>query len=392
MTLSGTIRRSMLFPMMLAGLVLFVLAGPALGTWSIVVVNTETGEVGVASATCNQNSDLKRGAGVIVVGKGAGQAQAWSDSTGVNRTTMANALLAGMTAEEVLDELIATDPDLQSHQYGIADLSGCAAMFTGTKTSDYTGGLTGQVGPIHYAIQGNVLAGENVLLAAEDALVNSTGDLSQRLMASMHAAKLYGGDGRCSCAPVKPASCGSPVIRKAKKKRDRYWKSAHVAYIAIARIGDTDGEFTKKTGFASGDYYLDLNITVTTDIDPVDILQQEYVDWRASRAGHADHLLTEKAITSTSVPGGTGAEETLMIQLIDHDNRLITWGGAAVIVSHDERSAGLSAIGPVIDNKDGSYSCELTPAAGPGTDIFRVVVDDGKGRVILYPFPMLEIE
>jgi uncharacterized Ntn-hydrolase superfamily protein len=372
---------------------LFALASPALATWSIVVVNTETGEVGVGSATCIKDWNLKKAVGVIVVGKGAAQAQAWVDSTGVNRTTMANGLLDGLTAEEVLEELKLTDPDLESHQYGIADLSGCAATFTGNKTGAYTSGLTGQVGPIHYAIQGNVLAGEMVLLAAEDALVNSTGDLGQRVMAAMHAAKFYGGDGRCSCSEFKPESCGSPVIRKAQKKRDRWWVSAEISYLCIARIGDTDGEFTKETGFANGDYYLDLNIKKTVPKkDTVDILQEAYEEWRASRAGHADHLLTEKTITQASVPGGTGAAETLMIQLVDLDNRLITSGGAAVIVEHDDRSAKLSAIGPVLDHGDGTYSCDLIPAAGPGTDIFRVVVDDGKGRVTLYPFPTLEVE
>ncbi|MHC4945196.1 MAG: DUF1028 domain-containing protein [Planctomycetota bacterium] len=393
MAASRSINRIRVFPVVLAGLMLFVLAGPALATWSIVVVNTETGEVGVGSATCIDNWNLKKAVGVIVVGKGAAQAQAWVDSTGVNRTTMANGLLAGLTAEEVLDELKATDPDLESHQYGIADLSGCAATFTGTKTNAYTAGLTGQVGPIHYAIQGNVLAGEMVLLAAEDALVNSVGDLGQRVMAAMHAAKFYGGDGRCSCSEFKPDSCGSPVIRKAIKNRDRWWVSAEISYLTIARIGDTDGEFTKPTGFASGDYYLDLNISKTINkVDTVDILQEAYEEFRASWAGHADHILTQKIVAEKSTPGDNGPTHELLIQLVDIDNRLISWGGAAITVTHDDQSAKLSEIGPVIDHGDGSYSCDLTPAPGSGTDIFRVVVEDGMGRVTLYSFPTLELE
>jgi hypothetical protein len=379
-------------PLILAGAMIVLLTHPAFATWSIVVVNTETGEVGVGSATCIEDFGLKKAVGVIVVGRGAGQAQAWVDYTGINRTTMANGLLAGLDAEAVLEEIKATDPDLQDHQYGIADLSGCAATFTGTNTDAYTGGLTGQVGPIHYAIQGNVLTGEMVLLAAEDALVNTKGDLGQRVMAAMHAAKFYGGDGRCSCNLGSPIACGCPPVRQDLLKREKYWKSAHISYLTIARIGDTDGVFNVKKGFANGDYYLDLNIWKTTKKDPVDILQEAYEEWRASRAGHADHLLTEKTITGASVPGGTGSAETLMIQLVDLDNRLITSGGAAVLVSHDDRSAGLSVIGPVIDHGDGTYSCDLTPAPGPGTDIFRVVVDDGKGRVTLYPFPELEVK
>jgi hypothetical protein len=81
-----------------------------------------------------------------------------------------------------------------------------------------------------------------------------------------------------------------------------------------------------------------------------------------------------------------------LIQLVDIDNRLISWGGAAITVTHDDQSAKLSEIGAMIDHGDGSYSCDLTPAPGSGTDIFRVVVEDGMGRVTLYPFPTLEIE
>ncbi|MHC4945197.1 MAG: DUF1028 domain-containing protein, partial [Planctomycetota bacterium] len=359
MAASRSINRIRVFPLVLAGLMFFVLAGPALATWSIVVVNTETGEVGVGSATCIEDWGLKKAVGVIVVGKGAGQAQAYVDFTGVNRTTIANGLFAGLNADEILDELKATDPELQSHQYGIADLSGCAATFTGNETDDYTNGLTGQVGPIHYAIQGNVLTGEMVLLAAEDALVNKAGDLGQRVMAAMHAAKFYGGDGRCSCNLGTPIACGCPPVRIDLMKRDKKWKSAHISYLTIARIGDTDGVFTLKKGFANGDYYLDLNIWKTTKIDTVDILQGAYEEFRASWAGHADHILTQKIVAEKSTPGDNGPTHELLIQLVDIDNRLISWGGAAITVTHDDQSAKLSEIGAMLDHGDGSYSCDL---------------------------------
>ena len=66
--------------------------------------------------------------------------------------------------------------------------------------------MIGHQGSLKYAIQGNVLTGALVIHQAEQALRTTQGDLSQRLMAAMHAARLAGGDGRCSCnEKYKPA-------------------------------------------------------------------------------------------------------------------------------------------------------------------------------------------
>ena len=52
-------------------------------------------------------------------------------------------------------------------------------------------------------------------------------------MAAMQAARSMGGDGRCSCSPTLPTSCGSPP--------PSFTKSAHIAYMMVARAGDTEG-------------------------------------------------------------------------------------------------------------------------------------------------------
>ena len=61
-----------------------------------------------------------------------------------------------------------------------------------------------------YAIQGNILMGSPVILDVETALRNTPGDLSQKVMAAMEAARDMGGDGRCSCDEQFPESCGTP--------------------------------------------------------------------------------------------------------------------------------------------------------------------------------------
>ena len=64
-----------------AGLAAGVLAGAgaAPATWSIVIVDTRTGEVGVASATCLTGFDLQANTPVLITGVGAATAHAELD-------------------------------------------------------------------------------------------------------------------------------------------------------------------------------------------------------------------------------------------------------------------------------------------------------------------------
>ena len=57
-------------------LALLLAAGPALATWSIVVVNLETGEVCVASATCIEGMNLRGLTPVLIPEIGGAAAQA----------------------------------------------------------------------------------------------------------------------------------------------------------------------------------------------------------------------------------------------------------------------------------------------------------------------------
>src|SRR5262245_14184831 len=81
---------------------LALLAAPALATWSIVVVDTRTGEVCVASATCLANLNLKLFLPVIVPGVGCGASQAQLDITGASRLVMWDGLHNGLTPDEIL--------------------------------------------------------------------------------------------------------------------------------------------------------------------------------------------------------------------------------------------------------------------------------------------------
>ncbi|CAN0580254.1 unnamed protein product, partial [Laminaria digitata] len=106
------------------------------------------------------------------------------------------------------------------------------AAWAGGQTGRIERGQLGPADDIVYSVQGNILSGENVVQAAVDAIIASSGDLPAMMMEGMQAAKVAGGDGRCSCSPADPTGCGSPPPAP--------FKSADVGYMLGTRAGDTD--------------------------------------------------------------------------------------------------------------------------------------------------------
>lgn len=100
----------------------------------------------------------------------------------------------GATAPVALDRLLEEDEGRDHRQVGIVDVDGGAATFTGPACLDWAGGRSGE----GYALQGNVLAGEQVLEAMEQAFLGSDPDapLGTRLLAALHAGDRAGGDRR----------------------------------------------------------------------------------------------------------------------------------------------------------------------------------------------------
>ena len=211
-------------------------AGRASATWSIVIINTRTGEVALASATCLTNFDLEANTPVLLPLIGGATCQSAVDQFGLNRTYIRDRMLQGVPLAQILSGLSTFDPSHQIRQYGLGTVHGGAGdlgetlTFTGTGAGQWAGGQTGRVGDLVYAVQGNVLTGDPVVTMAVAAIVNTPGDIAAKLMAGMEAARLMGGDGRCSCLTGSPPSCGSPP--------PSFTKSAHIAYMLIAREGD----------------------------------------------------------------------------------------------------------------------------------------------------------
>ena len=219
-------------------------ASTAQGTWSILLVDLDTGEIALGSATCLTGFDLRENTPVIVTGVGAATAQSFVDTTGRNRVFIRDGLVQGLTPAQILDGLDGFDSDHQTRQYGIIDARGNAATFSGSGAGAWAGGSVGEFEDTHlgrtrriaYAIQGNVLAGPEVVDAAVAAVIATPGDLAEKLMAGMEASQILGGDGRCSCVVGGPA-CGAPPPGFDPATD----KSSDIAYMMITRAGDTDG-------------------------------------------------------------------------------------------------------------------------------------------------------
>ena len=170
-------------------------------TFSIVALDSITGEVGSAGASCvdmfmtgfSTNDFL----GQLIPNIGAINTQAWYNST--NQTNATNRMNLGDTPSQIIDWLILNDvqstPELR--QYGIVAMvngSPQAAAYTGISTDSYKNHIIGD----NYAIQGNILLGQEVLDSIESRFLNTSGDLTCKLMAALQGANMVGADTRCS--------------------------------------------------------------------------------------------------------------------------------------------------------------------------------------------------
>jgi uncharacterized Ntn-hydrolase superfamily protein len=100
----------------------------------------------------------------------------------------------GRNAQQTLDALTAADEQRAQRQAGIVDGKGHGATFSGEECNAWAGGVTGD----GYAIQGNILTGEDVVTAMEQAWLASDPNaaLARRLLAALVAGDNAGGDSR----------------------------------------------------------------------------------------------------------------------------------------------------------------------------------------------------
>jgi len=162
---------------------------PAPSTFSIVAVDPEAGEAGVAVAS------RFFAVGTVVphasAGVGAVATQSFANTTYGPRGLAL--LAAGRDPDQAIEALLAADEGRDQRQVGIVAAGGQSATYTGSGCLAWAGGRHGA----NYAVQGNILTGEDVVAAMERAFLDSEGEpLARRLFLALEAGDAAGGDSR----------------------------------------------------------------------------------------------------------------------------------------------------------------------------------------------------
>ncbi|MXW06188.1 MAG: DUF1028 domain-containing protein [Gemmatimonadetes bacterium] len=162
---------------------------PCYSTFSIVALDPDTGDLGVAT----QSKYLAVGSVVpwARFNAGAIATQAWANASFGPRGL--DLLEQDVGAIDTLERLIGTDTGRQSRQVGVVDLDGTAAAFTGEQCQEWAGHVTGP----GYVCLGNILAGEEVVaVMAETFEAPGEEDFAAKLLAVLTAGQEAAGDRR----------------------------------------------------------------------------------------------------------------------------------------------------------------------------------------------------
>ncbi len=223
-------------------------------TFSIVAVDAETGEIGSAGATCGDSIIWPGTPGAylisdIIPGVGAIHTQSYYHVN--NQNNAHERMEAGDTPSEIISWLIQNDFQNNStqRQYGVVDYNNGtprSSAFTGANCLDYKNHLLGS----NYAIQGNILLGEQILDSMEVRFNGTNGCLADKLMAAMQGANVIGADSRCLVEGTSSLS----------------------AFIRVAKPTDDEDQL-----------FLDINVAGTdANVEPIDVLQSKFDVWKTN--------------------------------------------------------------------------------------------------------------
>lgn len=220
-------------------------------TFSICAIDTLTGEVGSAGASCIGAPQIPQGCYIlsdVIPGIGVIHTQAYY--LAANQNYAHQLMIDGLSPQQIVDSLVANDAQNNPYQrqYGVVNFnmfagSALCAAYTGSNCDDYKNHI---IGP-NYTIQGNILLGQQILDSMEARFLATEGELACKLMAAMQGAKVIGADTRCLDDGVSSLS----------------------SFLRVAQPSDPPNNL-----------YLDFNVPSTPDgIDPIDSLQVLMDEW-----------------------------------------------------------------------------------------------------------------
>lgn len=214
-------------------------------TWSLIVIDPKTKEIGIAGASCTRSV---YGIGAIVPGKGAIVVQAMSN--GMARLDGFKMIMNGESPAAILEKLKQPKYNPEQQQYAILCLYAInhAATYTGKETTSFGGTLTGN----GISVQGNTLTTPEEIKVIYDAALKAQKDslpIQEILMLALEAGAKAGGDKRCG-------------ERKASS-----------AFVTVSKPNDVDT------------HWLNLVVYGNDDHTPaVEALRKKYDEWRAKKS------------------------------------------------------------------------------------------------------------
>jgi len=163
---------------------------PTVSTFSIVAIDPQTGEMGVAVASRYFSVGSVVPWAMADVGAVATQANV---NVGYGQQAL-DLLRQGLTAPEVLKKILADDKfeGKDGRQVAIVDAKGNVAAYTGPNAPKWAGDRQGKT----WSAQGNILVGPQVPEAMGKAFDATQGELAEKLFAALKAGDSAGGDAR----------------------------------------------------------------------------------------------------------------------------------------------------------------------------------------------------
>lgn len=316
--------------------VLIRCVSPAQDTFSIVAVDTLTGEIGSAGASCVSNIN---GVGAYIIsdvleGRGAIHTQAsWLSQNQVNARAQ---MQQGKSPQEIIDWLVANDAggNPTVRQYGVVDLTrrGASAGYTGVNCTNYKAHATGT----GWAVQGNILLGQHIIDTIANTYLRTPGPLADRLMAALRAARIVGADTRCAARNT----------------------SSQSSFIKVVRIGDGSRP------------YLQLIVPNTpVGRDPIDSLTVHWLRWRDTTRLRVDPFLSRLRAERDTIPADGASRAQLTVVPRNNADSLLPPGRTIRV-----RNTGGGTVVGVVDSGNGRYGVSLRAPAVPGTDTVSVTV------------------
>ncbi|MDC1032135.1 DUF1028 domain-containing protein [Candidatus Marinimicrobia bacterium] len=174
-----------------------------ISTYSIVALDAETGELGVAV----QSHWFSVGFLVPWVKAGVGAVATQSFVKVDYGPDGLELMESGMSAKDALKSLTNQDEAEAVRQVAMIDINGNVAAHTGERCIVFANHVVGK----NYSVQANMMENSTVPKAMAVAFENSSGDLADRMMAALEAAEKEGGDIRGKQSAAMVIMSGEPT-------------------------------------------------------------------------------------------------------------------------------------------------------------------------------------